>query len=333
MINIPAKEVFCRIRPGRGAFPAEFGIQTLLDAGYITGIEATTAGGFNYLDIRLLPSGRQILRQWLKGNEIGGAEDTPEKEFLGHAMTKIFISYVHEEAAFVVVLKGWIETTFPDRCEVFFSSDQDDIPPGAKWLDRIDQAITESGIWIAICSPTSIARPWINFEIGCAWIKEIPIIPICHSGLTKSTLPQPIATFQALDFSSDFPEEIITAIAEYLEVSKIPRISFSEMYSELQDALSSCDKIPSEEKVDASPLIQDLQDEEIEILKLLAKEGQSLPLMAISGPLHIDPTKAEYFLNHLDDIDYIFHTIVIDSPTSYSLNKHGLAYLVVKDLV
>jgi len=234
-------------------------------------------------------------------------------------------------------------------------------------LDRIDQAITESGILIAICSPISIARPWVNFEIGCAWIKEIPIILICHSGLTKSTLPPPIATFQALDFSSDFPEEIITAVAEYLEVSKIPRLSFSEMYSELQEALPSCDKIPSEVKVDtlpptpdlkdeeeekvdalppkpdlkdeeekkvvASPPTPDLHDEEIEILKLLAKEGQSLPLMFISDLLHINPTRAEYILDHLDDIDYIFHTIVIDSPTSYSLSKRGLAYLVKKDLV
>ena len=40
-------------------------------------------------------------------------------------------------------------------------------------------------------------RPWVNIELGAAWIKRVPIIPLCHSGLTPSDLPWPFADFHA----------------------------------------------------------------------------------------------------------------------------------------
>ena len=47
---------------------------------------------------------------------------------------KIFLTHIGEEAGLAAVLKRWIEDTFPGKCEVFVSSDSDDIVPGDKWL-------------------------------------------------------------------------------------------------------------------------------------------------------------------------------------------------------
>ncbi len=38
-----------------------------------------------------------------------------------------------------------------------------------------------------------------NFEAGASWIRKIPVIPICHSGLQKGKLPIPLALLQSVD--------------------------------------------------------------------------------------------------------------------------------------
>ena len=49
---------------------------------------------------------------------------------------------------------------------------------------------------IILASPESVKRPWVNFEGGAAYIRGIPVIPLCHSGMTPSKLPAPLNTLQ-----------------------------------------------------------------------------------------------------------------------------------------
>jgi hypothetical protein len=61
---------------------------------------------------------------------------------------------------------------------------------------------------IYLISPKSINRNWINFELGAVWIrnainlrnneKEIPTLPMCHSGIEPSSLPSPINNLNAV---------------------------------------------------------------------------------------------------------------------------------------
>jgi len=46
-------------------------------------------------------------------------------------------------------------------------------------------------------SPKSIIRPWVNFEAGAGWIRKIPVIPLCHSGMEPDKLPLPLNLLQA----------------------------------------------------------------------------------------------------------------------------------------
>ena len=95
----------------------------------------------------------------------------------------VFISYISEEKSLALVFKKWIESSFLGQITVFVSSDPQSIPAGNKWREDITSALNESKLLIILYSPRSKTRPWISFEAGCGWIKDIPIIPICHSNL------------------------------------------------------------------------------------------------------------------------------------------------------
>jgi hypothetical protein len=162
------------------------------------------------------------------------------KSHHGEYMHTIFLSHISEEAELANALKGWIESTFAGQCKVFVSSSPDDLPPGRKWLDQIDTALEMSEALLVLCSPLSINRPWINFETGCAWVKKVPIFPICHSGKKVDQLPQPLAQFQALELSNgNFSRQLIAGLARHFQISHIPRISHDQMTKELQAAESA----------------------------------------------------------------------------------------------
>lgn len=151
----------------------------------------------------------------------------------------MFISHIGEEALIAAVLKDWIESAFVGEVKVFVSSDSDDITAGDRWFERIEEALAETRMLLVICSPTSVNRSWINFEAGAGWIKQVPVIPICHSGMPVNALPRPLSIFEALDAGQDyFAKELIAAISKRFDFSRVPRISYEAMTSEVRAALS-----------------------------------------------------------------------------------------------
>jgi hypothetical protein len=155
----------------------------------------------------------------------------------------IFISHILEETSIAEILKDWIESTFLGQCEVFASSDKADLPAGNKWIGEIEHALDSAVAFLVLFSPTSLKRPWGNFQTGWGWIKGLPIIPICHSGLKKDDLPPRIASFQAIEIDSDtFVSGLFVRLAEHLGFSKFPRIDQDAMVRELDVAIRSLSK-------------------------------------------------------------------------------------------
>lgn len=241
---------------------------------------------------------------------------------------RVFVSHIHEEAPFALVLKEWIESTFMGNCDVFVSSDHDDIPAGTKWLEQIDKVLGDCSAVITICSPNSLARPWINFETGCAWIKRVPIIPICHSGLTRDALPQPLSSFQALDFSDDMPKSLVQALAKHFGIAHVPRIAFAEMFAELQNALSKSSEQPEKASSAASDQLDAVEEQ---ILKVLSEVHEDMNVADISSLFEDKIAKIEYYLDRLEDFAYVY--CIPGWPSTYGLNKEGRAYLVSKGLL
>jgi hypothetical protein len=157
----------------------------------------------------------------------------------------IFVSHITAEAPIALVLKNWITSTFSGQCEVFVSSDQGDLLAGTRWLVQLEQAMESAKVFLVLCSPASVHRPWINFETGCAWIRHVPTIPLCHSGQTTGTLPSPLSALQALEIeASDFTQVFLSSLARHLDIATIPQISHAEMAAELQSALAACQQTP-----------------------------------------------------------------------------------------
>ncbi len=112
---------------------------------------------------------------------------------------KVFISHISEEAELASEMKQCLLDDFGTKVGVFVSSDLTSILAGAKWLTASEAALRETDIMLVLCSPDSIERPWIQFESGMAWMKNIPIIPICYSGLKTADLSMPLSFLQATD--------------------------------------------------------------------------------------------------------------------------------------
>ena len=168
---------------------------------------------------------------------------------------RIFISHIHQESKLAGVLKEWIETTFVGQYTVFVSSDGESIKPGERWQERISEALEEAKALLVLCSRSSVKHAWVNFEAGCGYAKRVPVVPLCHSGMTKDTLPMPLSLLQAFDIQEeDFAKSLICLLAEHGGISKIPRISFSDMQEELIQA--TADSEADEEEASRSATSQ-----------------------------------------------------------------------------
>jgi hypothetical protein len=111
----------------------------------------------------------------------------------------IFISHISEEGSLAQLFKKALEESFLGLVDVFVSSDASSIGAGSNWLDRITDGLRTSEAMLIFCSPSSISRPWINFEAGAGWAREIEIVPMCHSGLRPVDLPVPLSLLQGIE--------------------------------------------------------------------------------------------------------------------------------------
>ena len=191
-----------------------------------------------------------------------------------HHKMKIFISHINEEALLAIHLKEWIEKIFAGQCDVFVSSHPKDLPAGIKWLEAISKALESASVLIVLCSPVSIGRPWINFEAGCCWNRNIPIIPVCHSGQRRDNLPPPLSSLQSLELEEGkFSEELIHALGEHLAIKPTSEIDYQHVNKELVKAASLAAKAAS--PTPSPTVAQDLEHDiaNFKMLDAIANEG------------------------------------------------------------
>jgi hypothetical protein len=116
-------------------------------------------------------------------------------------------------------LKQRLDKDFLGLLDIFVSSDRKTIEAGQKWLEEIDKALKCAHLQIVLCSKESVGRPWVNFEAGAVWLRGIPVIPVCHSGLRVSDLPVPLSLLQGVEANE--PEglrELYEAVAARLKL-------------------------------------------------------------------------------------------------------------------
>jgi hypothetical protein len=132
----------------------------------------------------------------------------------------IFISHINEDEQIALQLKALLLKIFSDKIKIFVSSDKKSIPYGKEWFPPIKQNLFDCDVALILCSPISIARPWINFEAGASAILDRPTIPMCYSGQKCSELPEPLYHYQGAD--AEKIEDLTGVIEEISHVIEIP---------------------------------------------------------------------------------------------------------------
>ncbi len=123
---------------------------------------------------------------------------------------QIFISHSSEESNFAIPIKNWIDEILLGGVKLFVSSDDgESIPLGTEWLKKIKESLENSSMILVLVSHVSKDRKWIYFESGGAYIRDIPVIPICIGGLKKNDLPIPLNLMQAIEFPSKDSERLL----------------------------------------------------------------------------------------------------------------------------
>ena len=147
------------------------------------------------------------------------------------SVNTVFVSHTHEDADFARVLKEWLDETFLGAVECFVSSSPESLGPGTDWPELLKKNLQNSSLSLVLLSPGSLARPWLNFEAGAAYVRGVPVIPICIAGLKVADLAAPLSFLQAiqLDVVED-QRTLLTAIGravglrtpKNIEVPKLP---------------------------------------------------------------------------------------------------------------
>lgn len=135
-------------------------------------------------------------------------------------MAAVFISFIHEDQKIAEAVQALLREQLRTK-DVFVSSDQWQVFAGEDWLHRIHGELGSAKVVVLLLSPRSVERPWVNFEAGAAWISEKPLVPVCFGGLSKSALPKPYSSLQALDLRQE-PYYLVSSVAHHIGVSAPP---------------------------------------------------------------------------------------------------------------
>ena len=140
------------------------------------------------------------------------------------ATKSLFVSHISEEAEYAALLKEMIQSDFLELAKCFTSSDIGSIGAGENWLTAVERAMTEAKAVIVLCSKASVHRPWVQFEVGAAWMKGVPVIPVCHSGMKMSDLQMPLSLRQGVELPTERGiAQLYEGIARVLKMARPPK--------------------------------------------------------------------------------------------------------------
>lgn len=214
----------------------------------------------------------------------------------------VFISHITEESDLANIISEEIKSSFLGMLDTFVSSDGESLPAGGRWLDLIDNALSISAIQISLCSPQSIKRPWINFEAGASWIRRIPVVPLCHSGLSKGGLPVPLSMLQAADLNNAADLKIVfNELSKVLGAARTPDIDYTGL---IEKSLSFVENYTYFNKIKEAIYAACNADKKLNAF-FFSGEMQSIPVL-IHDYLFVHLAPALDTLRELELVNYTF---------------------------
>ena len=148
---------------------------------------------------------------------------------------KIFVSHIGDESKLADIFKRYLAKDFIGIVEIFVSSDESSITAGTNWLNTIDRVLRAAKLEIVLCSPASVGRPWINFEAGAGWIRGIPIVPVCHTGLRPNDLPMPLKVLESIEATQKKGlQKLYNLVADAIG-SEVPSFDSEKILEEIKE--------------------------------------------------------------------------------------------------
>lgn len=280
-------------------------IDALLKLGLVSGVEIREGPALaDAANLLLTARGQEELREGA-GNQTSfpGLRPNSKLVFLSHAAT---------DQEIAIYLKSVIEKAIPDS-DVFVSSDTEDLRPGDEWVKKIRENLRAARMLLLLASERGLIRPWVWYETGSAWSREIRIIPCCLGKIRKNDLAAPFSSYQALnvDEAGDL-KNLLTEIGHELKltvqmpefepsVSGLRRLDKMRQGSELNilgpQAFQLVEQlVTNEDDLQFRVLITNLRD-------LLVERWHSLNAFDAEAPLK----EAEFetrFESHLQNVFY-----------------------------
>jgi len=119
-------------------------------------------------------------------------------------MTKpiVFLSHSSKDKQQLVALKTLLDIRAVRSLEFFLSSDGQSIKFGTNWVVRISDALAQAQMMFVFLSPNSIDSKWIHFEAGCAYAKNVEVVPVCLPGTLLTAMQAPLSLLQGFNLHS-----------------------------------------------------------------------------------------------------------------------------------
>jgi len=136
----------------------------------------------------------------------------------------IFLSHIQEEEEIVFEFRDMMNKIFGDTINFYLFQKNE---AGVEMVKAITDNLNDSQIIVIFCSPESISKPWINFEIGFSnKMKKDEnqkiIIPILYLNLKKEQLPSYLSNLIYVQLDLDkktFQKAILKLIFKFAKIS------------------------------------------------------------------------------------------------------------------
>lgn len=186
----------------------------------------------------------------------------------------VFISHIAEERSIALALQELLQKSFVGLIEVFVSSSPNSIGPGREWLRKIRGALEDCVVVIVLVSKESVRRPWINFEAGAGWIRDISVIPICHSGMTVEQLPMPLKALQAINAREEELRLIFPEISQAIS-SAVPDVDFTHCLAVIREYEEESEMAENVSSVEQGNELENLKEHEYRTLQCIAAGAEA----------------------------------------------------------
>ena len=209
-------------------------------------------------------------------------------------MNDVFVSYAREDGDIAEELTAILTDT-----RVTFFRDVKDIDWGDQILESLHDALSECVALLVVVSPSSLASPWVPYEIGHA------------SALRRMVLP----------YVADAPENIPQYIRNLSCVTglDVVRAYFTDRFPAVADRIRS--RMVLADPSEPARTVPWITEAEIEVLKRLEKGSCDVPFMA----KEVGFTRAR--------VSYCFHALrdkgfAIWESQEWQITNNGTEYLI-----